>query len=161
MIKRNSDNDFLIRRRQIQDGDLRTGDGLIVELIIIDIGLVALGGIDQSVSVDKSEFFQGVDTLHSCLIGLQMLRILQVFFGHQFERYLQIIDAVPEVLFHDLFASVSKFVQEHAADRMDSIFGVSSGPTSQQDDSADQQDQKNDSADRCHKSHIAALCIHL
>ena len=159
-VYRNSDNYFLILAFQVLDGDLRPIQIQKIEMILLNICLHPKRGINLSFCIDKSKFLQFEQTLHSCLIGLQMLRITQIFLCHQFQSRSDDIDLIPQIVGDHLLAAPCQLIQVQKADRADSRFRVCSGAVSCPDCAENKNQDKGNAADECNQCCVVSLIIH-
>ena len=68
MVYRGSDDNRPVGALGIFKGDFRLGKGFVVKVVKVDVISVSTGCINQSVGIDKSEFFKTVKLLHAGLV---------------------------------------------------------------------------------------------
>ena len=151
----------VLRAFGIDNGDLRLFQRRMLKLVIIDIRLCSPGGIDQSVCIDKCEFFQIVQFFHSSLVSLQVFNVAQVFIRHQLDGDPDLPDIVIEGFLHHLSPPAGQFIQIQQAHGTGCVVRITAGALTHPD-RADHQDcgHNNPADDRDAHRQILPLVFH-
>ena len=131
-VHRHGDDGFFCAVRVFQ-GDFRSRDMVVVELVKLDIRPSAPGGVDQAVAVHESEFLQPVELLHARLVRLQFCHAGQVVGCEKPDGGVHVGGIARQRRGNDLCAALRQLVKIHQAHRVDSGFRVLAGVPARDD----------------------------
>ena len=123
-VDRNGDDDLLPGFVRTIQRNFRLRKRCVVKGIIVNVVLCPQRGVNQSFGIDKGEFIQREELLHTPLIRRQPLHAAQILLIHQINGDVDGVNSLPQVFLHDLFPASCQFVQIEEADRVDRLFGA-------------------------------------
>ena len=129
-------------------------------MILVDVHLDPLRGINPAVRIDKCKSLQDKKPLHLRLVCLQVRGIAQVILCHQFKSGMDDVYFILHVFSHDLLTPTGQLIQIQQADRAHGRFRIGFCAASYPDCSEHQDQHQRDPADQRYLGDSVLPTIH-